>query len=99
MTAKLISFMFLGILLAMAYQLGVGMVYARFFAASIFFQTFWFVPFALIPGLLLLALAWGVGFFRRGGKRVQDVLAALVLAAIVILTIPASYSCGATGCF
>jgi hypothetical protein len=57
------------------------------------------VPFALIPGLLLLALAWALGFYRRGGNRSHDAVATLVLAAIVILTIPASYSCGATGCF
>lgn len=98
MTAKLLTFLFLGILLAMAYRMAIDLVYAQLFAASAPFQIYWYVPYAVIPGLLLGVLGWSVGFYRFRGNRGQDAVATLVLAAIVILTMPSSYTCGA-GCF
>ncbi len=92
------SFLFLGILLALGYRLGIDFLYQHFFAQSRFFQDDWYVPLVAVPALLLGLLAWGLGFYRPGGRRGSDVIVTLVLAAIVILTVPASYSCGA-GCF
>jgi hypothetical protein len=97
-TEKLISLLFLGILLALGYDLGISLIYQRFFATARFFQDYWYVPLVLVPAALLGALAWGLGFYRPGGHRGVDILATVLLAAIVALTIPASYSCG-TGCF
>jgi hypothetical protein len=98
MTERLLSFLFLGILLALGYDLCVSLVYEHFFPAARFFQDYWYIPLVAVPALLLAALAWGLGFYRRGGHRGADAAASLVLAAIVVLTIPASYSCG-SGCF
>ena len=98
MITKLVSFLFLGILLVLAYHLGFNLIYEHFFAASSFFQTFWYLTLILVPALLLAALAWRLGFYRRGGKRGEDAWVTLILAALVILTVPASYSCG-SGCF
>jgi hypothetical protein len=96
MTAKLLIFLFLGILLAISYHLGVGLIYSRFFPASQHFQTYWYVPLVAVPALLLLALAWWLGFYRKLG--LADLAVTLILIAIVWLTVPASYSCG-LGCF
>ena len=98
MTEKLLSFLFLGILLALGYHLSANLIYEHFFSASRAFQIYWYVPLVMVPALLLAALARGLGFYRRGGRRGADVLATLILAVLVFLTIPASYSCG-LGCF
>ena len=98
MMARLLSFLFLGILVSLVYRLGFGLLYQRFFATSRFFADYWYLFLILMPVALLLWLAWGVGFYRRGGDRRADALAALILAALVFLTIPASYSCS-LGCF
>jgi hypothetical protein len=99
MIARLLGFLFLGILLVLAYHLGFNLIYARYFAASPFFQTYWYVSLVLVPAAVLAVLAWWLGFYRRGGRRGEDAAASLILAALVILTIPASYSCGSSGCF
>jgi hypothetical protein len=96
MTEKLLSFLFLGILLAISYQLAVGLIYGHFFPASQQFQTFWYVPLTAVPALLLGGLAWMLGFYRKAGW--ADLAVTLILIAIVGLTVPASYSCG-LGCF
>lgn len=56
----------------------------------------WYVPQILVPALLLLGLAWWLGFYRKAGW--PDAVVTLILLAIVALTVPASYSCG-LGCF
>ena len=99
MIERLLGFLFLGILLALGYELGIALVYQRFFPASRFFQVYWYVPLALIPALLLALLAWSLGFYRKSSSRKADLAVSAILAAIVLLTIPASYSCGSTGCF
>jgi hypothetical protein len=96
MTEKLLLFLFLGVLLAIGYHLGEGLIYSRFFAASPQFQTYWYVPLVAVPALLLLAMAWLLGFYRKLDW--ADLAATLILIAIVWLTVPASYSCG-LGCF
>ena len=92
MTEKLLSFLFLGILMAMGYHL----IYGRFFSATAPLQTYWYLPQILVPALLLLALAWWLGFYRKLDG--ADLLVTLILLGIVGLTVPASYSCG-LGCF
>jgi hypothetical protein len=98
MNARLLGFLFLGILLALGYHLGVGLVYGRFFPTSRFFQDYWYVPLIAVPAALLALLAWSLGFYRRGAERRADLYVTLILAALVALTIPASYSC-TLGCF
>lgn len=90
MTEKLLSFLFLGILGTLAYHL----IHSRLFSAPS--PAYWYVPQILVPALLLLGLAWALGFYRRLGW--PDVAVTLILLAIVGLTVPASYSCG-LGCF
>jgi len=96
MTEKLLSLLFLGILLAISYHLAVGLIYGHFFPGSRLFITFWYVPFIAVPALLLAALAWALGFYRKADR--ADLAVTLILIAIVGLTVPASYACG-LGCF
>jgi hypothetical protein len=96
---KLLGFLFLGVLLALGYESGIELVYQRFFPAARFFQVYWYVPLILVPALLLALLAWGLGFYRRGSTRKADLAVSAILAVIVLLTVPASYTCGGTGCF
>jgi hypothetical protein len=98
MKERLISFLFLGILLALGYRLGIDLIYQRFFTTARLFQVTWYIPLVAVPALLLAALAWGLGFYRSGGRRGPDAIVTVLLAALVFLTIPASYSCG-LGCF
>jgi hypothetical protein len=98
MTERLLSFLFLGVLLALGYHFGMDLIYQRFFATARLFQIYWYIPLVAVPALLLGALAWTLGFYRPGGRRGADVIVTAILAALVFLTIPASYSCG-LGCF
>jgi hypothetical protein len=98
MTEKLLSFLFLGILITLGYHLAFNLIYQRFFAANALFNDYWYVTLIAVPALLLFGLAWWIGFYRGAGERWGDALATLILAALVFLTIPASYSCG-LGCF
>jgi hypothetical protein len=98
MTEKLLSFLFLGILVALGYHLLFNLLYQRFFSTNRLFVDYWYVTLIAIPAALLFWLAWGLGFYRRGGKRGPDAIATAMLAVLVFLTLPASYSCG-SGCF
>ena len=96
MTEKLLSFLFLGILLALAYHQGIALAYRTFFPTAQFYQTYWYVPLLAVPALLLGMLAWWLGFFRRADG--ADAAALVILAAITVLTLEAPYSCF-MGCF
>lgn len=96
MKHNLLTFLFFAVLLAMAYHFAFGLTYQHFFAASRAFQTYWVVPFILIPALLQIALGWSLGFWRGFGW--PDLAAAAIVVAIVYLNVDASYSCG-SGCF
>ncbi|HWC62555.1 MAG TPA: hypothetical protein VG501_02960 [Rhizomicrobium sp.] len=98
MTERLLSFLFLGILVTLGYHLLFNLFYQHFFATSTWLTDYWYLALIAIPAALLFWLAWRLGFYRHGGNRGADALAALILAALVFLTIPASYSCG-LGCF
>jgi hypothetical protein len=96
MKEKLLSFVFLGVLLTLGYHLALNLIYSHLFPTSRQFQTFWYLPLIAVPGLLLLALAWWLGFYRKLDG--ADLAVTVILLAIVGLTVPASYSCG-LGCF
>jgi hypothetical protein len=93
---NLLTFLFFAVLLAMAYHFAFGLTYEHFFAGSFAFQTYWVVPFILVPTLLLAGLGWLLGFWRSLGW--ADLAAAAIVVAIVYLNLDASYSCG-SGCF
>ena len=96
MKHNLLTFLFFAVLLAMAYHFAFGLTYEHFFAGSFAFQTYWVVPFILVPALLLAGLGWSLGFWRSLGW--ADLAAAAIIVAIVYLNLDASYSCG-SGCF
>jgi len=98
MKHNLLVFSFCAILLGLAYHFAFGEIYDHFFAAERNLQTYWYIPFILVPALLQLALAWMLGFGRRGNPRWADATALLIVVAVVFLNLDASYSCG-TGCF
>jgi hypothetical protein len=93
---KLLSFLFLGILLTLAYHQAMALAYRHFFPTSHFFQTYWYLPLLAVPALLLAALGWWLGLFRKADM--ADAAALVILAAITVLTLEAPYSCF-MGCF
>jgi len=93
---RLLIFLFLGILLALAYHQGMALAYRHFFPASRLYQTYWYVPLLAVPALLLAALGFALGFFRKLDG--ADAAALIILAAITVLTLEAPYSCW-MGCF
>jgi hypothetical protein len=95
---KLISFLFIGILLALGYHFAEQLTYEHFFPNSRFFIADWYVPLVIIPALLLAGTAWLIGYFRRYGSRGEDVIALLILGLIVLFTVGAPYSCW-NGCY
>ena len=98
MKHNLLAFAFFAILLAMAYHFAFAEIYDHFLSASRAVQSAWFVPFLVIPALLLVALAWAMGFGRPSGPRWADAAALAIIVVVVFLNLDASYSCG-TGCF
>ena len=96
MKHNLLIFTFFAMLLAIAYHFAFGLTYEHFFAASRAFQTYWYVPFIIVPALLQTGLGWSFGFWRTLGW--ADLTAAAIVIAIVYLNLDASYSCG-SGCF
>jgi hypothetical protein len=96
MKERLLTFLFVGILLALVYHQAMALAYRHFFPTSSLYQTYWYVPLLVVPALLLSALAWWMGFFRKLGW--EDAAALAILAAITVLTLEAPYSCW-MGCF
>jgi hypothetical protein len=90
---KLLYFLFWGILLAFAVNLVVDQIHIRLFSMSRDFQTYWYIPFIAVPALLLLALALGLGFYRKGSTRWADALSLLLIAGLIYATLGAGYSC------
>src|SRR5476651_1390205 len=82
---RLLSFLFLGVLLALAYHQGMELAYRHFFPTSRLYQTYWYVPLLIVPALLLAALAIALGFFRK--VDLADAVALIILAAITVLTL------------
>ncbi len=93
MKEHLLYFLFFGILLAVGYNAAVDAVHAHFFSTSLAFERDWQVLFVAVPALLLLALGWGLGFFRRHSARWADALVLATIAILVYSTLGAGYSC------
>jgi hypothetical protein len=93
MKEHLLYFLFFGIALAVGYNAAVDSVHAHFFPASLVFEQHWLALFVVTPALLLLALGWLLGFFRRNSVRWADGLVILTTAILVYATLGAGYSC------
>ena len=93
MKERLLGFIFCGVFVAYAINLGVDKIHSWLFPDSLTFQTLWYIPFLIAPAASLLLLAWVMGFFRPKGPRWADVAALLVTALLVYLTLGAGYSC------
>jgi hypothetical protein len=93
MKERLLGLLFLGALTAAAVNFAIDEIHAWFFADTLWFQIYWYIPFLLVPLVFLLALAWSLGFFRPKGARLADGIALLVVGLLVYLTLGAGYSC------
>jgi hypothetical protein len=93
MKERLLGFLFCAILLAFAVNVALDKVHATFFAGSLAFQHYWYLPFVALPSALLLGLGWATGFYRRRSERLGDLLALAATAGIVYLMLGAGYSC------
>ena len=93
MKERLLGFVFCGIFVAYAVNIAVDKIHIWFFLDSLWFQTYWAVPFLIVPAAALLALAWSFGFFRPKGLRWADAAALLVTALLVYMTLGAPYAC------
>lgn len=99
MGEKLVTLLFAGILGAMCYHFAAAAIFHDYFALSPLALTYWYVPLMVIPGLLLLALAWVLGFGRRGSGLWPNLGALAVAAGIVFFTVGAPYNCWHEFCF
>ena len=93
MKERLLGFLFCGVFVAVAVNLAADKVHVWLFVDSLWFQSHWYIPFLIVPGACLLALAWTFGFFRPTGPRWADAAALLSIALLVYLTLGAGYSC------
>jgi hypothetical protein len=93
MKERFLGFLFCGVLLAFTVNLAADKIHAWLFPDSLWFQTYWYIPFLIVPAASLLALAWSFGFFRANGARWADAAALLTVALLVYLTLGASFSC------
>ena len=93
MKERLLAFLFVGALLAVAVNLAVDRIHVWLFADSLWYQTHWYIPYLIVPGLCLLALAFSLGFFRPRNPRWGDALAVLATALLLYLTVGAEHAC------
>jgi hypothetical protein len=99
MVEKLLTFLFAGILGTMLYHLVTAMLFRNFFAQSPAALTYWYVPLVVLPALLLLALAWALGFGRRGSNWTGNLAVLATTFGIVFFTVGAPYNCWKQFCF
>jgi hypothetical protein len=99
MVEKLAMLLFAGILGIMLYHLVTAVLLRDFFALSPIATTYWYVPLIVLPALLLLALAWGLGFGRRGSSWFGNLAGLVTIAGIVFFTVGAPYNCWNQFCF
>jgi len=93
MKERLLGFLFVGALLAVAVNLAADKVHVWLFADSLWFQAHWYIPYLIVPAAALLALAFSFGFFHSGTPRWADALALLATALLLYLTLGANYAC------
>ena len=92
MKERLLGFIFCATLLAFAVNIALDAVHHRY-SESLWFQAHWVLYDVVIPAVLLLALAWIMGFFRRGRERWGDAAALLTIALLIYTMLGAGYSC------
>jgi len=90
---RLLGFLFVGALLAVAVNMAADRIHVWLFSDSLWYQAHWYLPYLVIPGASLLALAWSLGFFRRNTPRWADALALLATALLLYLTVGAEHAC------
>jgi len=90
---RLLGFLFVGALLAVAVNMAADRIHVWLFSDSLWYQAHWYLPYLVIPGASLLALAWSLGFFRRNTPRWTDALALLATALLLYLTVGAEHAC------
>ena len=93
MKERLLGLLFVGALLVVALNFISDKLHEKFFADSSWLQSHWYVPYLVVPGAALLALAFSFGFFRPKGSRRADAAALAVIALLIYLTVGAAYSC------
>ena len=93
MKERLLGFLFVGALLAVAVNMAADRIHVWLFSDSLWYQAHWYLPYLVIPGASLLALAWSLGFFRRNTPRWTDALALLATALLLYLTVGAEHAC------
>jgi hypothetical protein len=92
MKERLLGFVFCAILAAYAINLALDAIHHHW-SQSPWFQAHWIVFFVAIPAVLLLGLAWTMGFFRRGTEHWGNALAIVVIGLVIYLMLGAGYSC------
>ncbi len=98
MAEKLAVFLFAGILGTLIYHYAAAAVLHQMLRSGAAFD-WWLVPLVVIPSLLLMALAWTMGFWRRGSTFWGNLGAMASIAAIVFFTLGAPYNCWHEFCF
>ena len=98
MLEKLATFLFAGILGTMLYHFVAAALLRDYFSLSPIATLYWYVPLIVLPALLLLGLAWLLGFGRRGSSWGGNLAALATTAGIVYFTVGAPYTCGNQFC-
>jgi len=99
MGERLLTFLFGGILGVMLYHFTAAAIFHHFFATTPAALAYWYVPLVVLPLLLLLTLAWALGFGRRGSGLWGNLAVLVCTAAIVFFTVGAPYNCWRQFCF
>lgn len=92
MKERLLGFIFCAILAGFAINLALDAVHHAF-STHVWFQTHWVIFYVAIPALLLLGLAFWMGFFRPNQPIWGHISALLAIAAVIYLMLGAGYSC------
>jgi hypothetical protein len=90
---RLLGFLFLGTLLAVAINQAADRIHVWLFADSLWFQAHWYLPYLAVPAASLVALAFSLGFFRPDTPRWADALALLATGLLLYLTVGAEHAC------
>jgi len=98
MAEKLAVFLFAGILGTLFYHLAAAQLLHQMLRSGAPFG-WWYVPLIIVPALLLLVLAWFMGFGRRGSTLWGNLGVLACTAAIVLFTVGAPYNCWNQFCF
>lgn len=93
MKERLLGFLFVGALMVAMWDFIADKLHQKLFADSIWLQTHWYVPYLIVPGAALLALAFSFGFFRPKSPRWADAAALAITGFLLYLTVGAAYSC------